>query len=49
MLYALALIPVAGLLAFIYFNDKKEKEPFGFLISLFFLGMATVVSAIILE
>ena len=49
MLYALALIPVAGLLAFIYFNDKKEKEPFGFLVILFFAGMATVISAVILE
>lgn len=48
-LLLLALIPVVGVILFIYFNDKKEKEPFGFLISLFFLGMATVVSAIILE
>ncbi len=49
MLYTLALIPVAGILLFIYFNDKKEKEPFGFLIGLFFLGMATVVSAFLAE
>ena len=49
MLFALALIPVIGLLAFIYFNDKNEREPFGFLISLFFMGCGTVVSAIILE
>ncbi|MBR3082670.1 MAG: PrsW family intramembrane metalloprotease [Clostridiales bacterium] len=49
MLFVLALIPVIGLLLFIYFNDKKEKEPFGFLIALFFLGMATVVTAIIGE
>lgn len=49
MLFVLALIPVFGLLLFIYFNDKKEKEPFGFLVALFFLGMATVVTAIIGE
>ena len=34
MLFALALIPVIGLLCFIYFNDKNEKEPFGLLIKL---------------
>ena len=49
ILFTLALIPVAGLLIFIYFNDKKEKEPFGFLVSLFFLGMATSVTALISE
>ena len=49
MLFALALIPVIGLLCFIYFNDKKEKEPFGLLIGLFFAGMGTVVTAIIGE
>lgn len=49
MLLALALIPVIGLLLFIYFNDKNEKEPFGFLIGLFFAGMSTITSAIILE
>ncbi|WP_051689200.1 PrsW family glutamic-type intramembrane protease [Butyrivibrio sp. AE2032] len=45
----LALIPVIGLLLFIYFNDKKEKEPFGLLIGLFFAGMGTVVTALIAE
>lgn len=49
MLSALALIPVIGLLCFIYFNDKKEKEPFGLLIGLFFAGMGTVITAIIGE
>lgn len=47
--FALALIPVVGLLLFIYFNDKGEKEPFGFLVGLFFAGMGTTVSAIIIE
>lgn len=49
MLFALALIPVIGLLVFIYFNDKNEKEPFGLLVALFFAGMGTIVSALILE
>ncbi len=49
MLFALALIPVAGLLVFIYFNDRKEKEPFGLLIALFFAGMGTIVTALIAE
>ena len=49
MLFSLALIPVFGLLLFIYFNDKKEKEPIGLLIALFFAGMGTVVSAILIE
>lgn len=49
MLSVLALIPVIGLLLFIYFNDKKEKEPIGFLVALFFAGMGTVVTAIIAE
>ena len=49
MLLALAMIPVIGLLAFIYFKDKKEKEPKGLLIALFFAGMGTTVSAMIIE
>ena len=49
MLFVLALIPVIGLLLFIYFKDRKEKEPIGLLVGLFFAGMATVVTAIIGE
>ena len=49
MLFALALIPVIGLLIFIYFKDKKEKEPVGLLIGLFFAGLGSVIPAIILE
>ena len=49
MLFALALIPVIGLLCFIYFNDKNEKEPFGLLIALFFAGMGTAIPAYISE
>ena len=49
MSFVLAIIPVIGLLCFIYFNDKKEKEPFGLLVALFFAGMATVLTAMIAE
>ncbi len=49
MLFALALIPVIFLLIFIYCKDKKEKEPKGLLIGLFFAGMATIISAMIIE
>ena len=49
MLIFLALIPVIGLLTFIYFKDRKEKEPFGLLVGLFFAGMATIVTALIGE
>ncbi|MCR5489584.1 MAG: PrsW family intramembrane metalloprotease [Saccharofermentans sp.] len=49
MLFVLAIIPVIGLLCFIYFNDKKEKEPFGLLVALFFAGMATVLTAMVAE
>ncbi len=49
MLFSLALIPVIVILIFIYKRDKKEKEPVGLLLGLFFAGMATVISAIILE
>ena len=49
MLFALALIPVVVLLVFIYLRDKKEKEPIGLLIGLFFAGMGTCLTAMILE
>ena len=49
MLFALALIPVIALLCFIYFNDKKEKEPIGLLIGLFFAGIGSIIPAIIGE
>lgn len=49
MAFVLALIPVVGLLLFIYFRDRKEKEPFGFLVALFFAGMGTIITAIIAE
>ncbi|MBR6484288.1 MAG: PrsW family intramembrane metalloprotease [Clostridiales bacterium] len=49
MLFALALIPVIALLILIYVKDKKEKEPIGLLIGLFFAGMATIIPAVIGE
>ena len=41
-----ALLPAILLLIFIYFRDKVEKEPFGLLISLFFLGIGSAAIAI---
>ena len=49
LLAVLALIPVIALLIFIYLKDKNEKEPIGFLIGLFFAGMGTCLTAMILE
>ncbi|MBR1904926.1 MAG: PrsW family intramembrane metalloprotease [Clostridiales bacterium] len=49
LLFVLALIPVIGLLVFVYLKDRKEKEPFGLLAALFFAGMATVITALIGE
>lgn len=49
MLLALALLPAIVLLVVIYFSDKKEKEPKGLLAGLFFAGMGTIISAIIIE
>ncbi|SCW64747.1 Membrane proteinase PrsW, cleaves anti-sigma factor RsiW, M82 family [Ruminococcaceae bacterium YRB3002] len=48
-LFALALIPVIALLLIIFFLDKKEKEPIGLLTGLFFAGMGTIITAIIIE
>jgi len=49
MLFSLALIPVIILLIIIYKRDKKEKEPLGLLTGLFFAGMGTVITALIIE
>lgn len=49
MLLALALIPVIALLTVIYFNDKKDKEPAGLMIGLFFAGVGSIIPAIIVE
>ncbi len=49
MLFAMSIIPVVIILIFIYVKDKKEKEPIGLLIGLFFAGMGTVITALIGE
>ena len=49
MQIVLALVPVAVLLAFIYSNDKKEKEPVGLLAAIFFAGMITAIPAFFAE
>lgn len=48
MLMALALIPAIIILVVIYCCDKN-KEPKGLLTGLFFAGMGTIISAVILE
>lgn len=48
-LLLLAVLPTAVLLFFIYKKDTYEKESPGLLISLFALGMASVIPAIIME
>ena len=45
----LALLPAAGLLFYIYKMDRFDKEPIGLFIGLFFLGVGSVIPAIILE
>lgn len=49
MLLALALIPAIVLLIVIYCCDRNEKEPIGLLIGIFFAGVGTIISALILE
>lgn len=49
MLFSLALVPVIVILVYIYKMDKKEKEPMGLLIGLFFAGMGTIITALIAE
>ena len=48
ILLIIAIIPVAGLLVFIYFQDKYQKEPIGSLCKAFFGGFLSVPMDIIL-
>ena len=48
-LLAAALLPVIVLMWYIRKLDKIEKEPFGFVMSIFACGAVTVISALILE
>ena len=45
----LALLPAVVLLFYIYKKDRAEKEPIGLLIGLFFLGVVSIIPAMILE
>jgi len=45
----LGLLPAAVLLFYIYKKDRAEKEPIGLLIGLFFLGVLSIIPAVILE
>ena len=45
----LGLLPAAVLLFYIYKKDRAEKEPPGLLIGLFFLGVLSIIPAVILE
>jgi RsiW-degrading membrane proteinase PrsW (M82 family) len=49
LLIALALAPCLAFILFIYYRDRYEKEPKGLLILCFFLGVLSILPAIILE
>ena len=48
ILLSIAILPVVGLLLFIYFQDKYQKEPIKSLLKAFFGGMLAVVFDIVL-
>jgi RsiW-degrading membrane proteinase PrsW (M82 family) len=48
-LLALAIAPGIAICLFIYFKDKYNREPLGLLILSFFLGMLSIVPAIIVQ
>lgn len=48
ILLGIAILPVAGLLIFIYFQDKYQKEPIKSLLKAFFGGMLAIVFDIVL-
>ena len=45
ILVILAIIPAIVIIAYIFHKDKIEKEPISLLVSLFFLGCATIIPA----
>ncbi len=49
VLFNLALAPIVAILVFIYVKDKYEREPLGLLVGCFFLGVLSVLPAIMLE
>jgi RsiW-degrading membrane proteinase PrsW (M82 family) len=48
-LIAMALAPVLSVIIYIYFRDKYEKEPMGLLLRSFFMGVISIIPALILE
>ena len=49
ILVVLAIIPAIIIIAYIFHKDKIEKEPVSMLVSLFFLGCATIIPAAAIE
>lgn len=49
LLVLLALLPALFMIVYIYYKDSYEKEPVGLLASLFAMGMAGIIPAVILE
>ncbi len=48
-LFALAIAPGIAICLFIYFKDKYNREPLGLLILSFFLGVLSIIPAIIIQ
>lgn len=48
-LLLLAVLPAIAILAFIFYRDRKEKEPMKLLVLLAFLGALTIIPAVIVE
>lgn len=48
-LVALALAPVLTVIFYIYIKDKYEREPLGLLLRSFFMGVLSIIPAILLE
>ena len=49
ILLMIAVLPAIAMLLFVYYRDKKEKEPVKFIALLLGLGAATIIPAAILE
>ena len=48
-LLALAIAPGIAICLFIYFKDKYNREPFGLLILSFFMGVLSIIPAVIIQ
>jgi protease PrsW len=49
VLLALAIAPGLGIMFFIYFKDKYEKEPFHLMLKCFLFGILAIIPAVIVE